>query len=174
MKVSRLLTAHTLLFVLMLAAGARAATPDSGNREREPPPVTARVGVVATGDYEEVYNDYQPLFSLMSQYSKGLYRRGETDNHYLFRLAVGSYDDILEWYRRGYINVALLTPGPVGDLLSSAAWQGDLQELYLATEALKPATSPLAGAERRAPVLPRATARPASSPETRRSGASKT
>jgi predicted acylesterase/phospholipase RssA/ABC-type phosphate/phosphonate transport system substrate-binding protein len=118
---------------------AASATPTPTPAE----PIVVRVGIVNYNGSEKTFSDYQQILSRMA---------ARQDNPKIsFRLVDGSYDDILEWYKSGLLNVAILSPGSVAELLNAPEWKDELEKLYIASEATNPApvNSPFAGADRR-------------------------
>jgi predicted acylesterase/phospholipase RssA len=70
-----------------------------------------------------------------------------------FQVAVGTYDDVLEWYKTGLVDVAILSAGTVAELFSSPDWKGTLKDLYIGSHTLHQISSSdnyFAAPERRA------------------------
>jgi len=104
--------------------------------------------VITYSDYDKAYADAQRTYTSLAARYNALPNRTANVS---FRLAVGSYDDVLDWYRNGFINVAVLSPGPVAALLlAPGADQQRIRELYVGTVNLTPvsAGNDFAAAER--------------------------
>lgn len=95
-------------------------------------PLIVRVGVVNYNGTRETHFNYQRVLSRMAA--------SRADLKLDFRLVDGAYDDVLEWYKSGLLNVAILSPGVVGELSTLEKWKDDLKDYYVATEGLPPAT----------------------------------
>src|SRR2546427_13201996 len=86
------------------------------------PTTVIRVGVITYSDYDKTYaENQQKLTGLADLYNKSSAAR---DSKVSFELAVGSYDDVLAWYKDGLIDAAILSAGPVAELLSSDGRDG--------------------------------------------------
>ncbi len=92
-----------------------------------------RVGVITYSDYDKTYTENQQrlahLADLYNQPSAG------KTTKISFELAVGSYDDVLAWYKDGLIDAAILSAGPVAELLSADGRDGKIkiEDLYVGT-----------------------------------------
>jgi predicted acylesterase/phospholipase RssA len=108
-------------------------------------PLIVRVGVVNYNGTRETHFNYQQVFSRMAA--------SRPDIKLDFRLVDGAYDDVLEWYKSGLLNVAILSPGVIGELSTLDKWKDDLKDYYVASEGLPPATAAnvFAAAARHAP-----------------------
>ncbi|HEV3003668.1 MAG TPA: patatin-like phospholipase family protein, partial [Pirellulales bacterium] len=69
---------------------------------REAQPIDVRVGVVAFQDFQTSMAQYQRLFRELADGFERPVR---------FKLAIGTYGDVLHWLDRGLVDVATLTPG---------------------------------------------------------------
>ena len=111
-----------------------------GGDKTAPPPIDVRVGIVAYEDFQQKFEHFEKLFAELSRRDAGL----------RFRLAVGSYGDVLHWMDRGLIDLAVLTPGVFAGMLSVDETDGrPAAYRYLATLQLPRATSKWAFNERR-------------------------
>ncbi len=112
----------------------------SGLGQILPQPTEVPVAIVAYEDFHGEFEQFEHLFVELERQDPSL----------RFRIAVGSYGDVLHWIDRQLVDVAVLTPGVFADLLPRA----DQDELaacqYLATIQLPSARSSWACAERRA------------------------
>jgi len=119
----KLICLLTVMLVLVMAPYAQ----PSDSR----PTTIITVGVINYDDYQRTYVDaQQALTTLAEAYNKP---EAHKANRVSFQLAVGSYDDVLDWYKKGHIHVAVLSPGPVSALLSSPQWGPRLRDLYIGT-----------------------------------------
>ena len=107
-----------------------------------PPPV--RIGVVAFEDFEGEFQRWNRLFAELPK---------EDESTLTFELAVGTYGDLLHWMDKGYVDIAVLTPGvfaeyfQLGKKEHSASREGRFE--YLATDAVPATSSSWATDERR-------------------------
>ena len=100
-------------------------------------PLLVRVGIVSYQDFGETFEDYQKnVFS-------GLMKSKAAGRPVVFRIAVGTYGDVLDWYNRNLIDIALLTPEPVAELISAVGGAEKLRDLYVATRAIVPVKAQL-------------------------------
>jgi predicted acylesterase/phospholipase RssA/ABC-type phosphate/phosphonate transport system substrate-binding protein len=128
------------------AAPAPTKQPTAAPRQAaDDEPLVVRVGVVNYNGTRETHFNYQQVFSRMAA--------SHADRKLDFRLVDGAYDDVLEWYKSGLLNVAVLSPGVIAELSTLDKWKGELKDYYFATEGLPPAkaTNLFASAARRKP-----------------------
>ncbi len=97
----------------------------------QPAPIDVRVAIVAYEDFEQELERFETLFAELSKRDAGL----------RFRLAVGSYGDVLHWMDRGLTDLAILTPGVFAGTLRDKTADGQAAYQYLATLRLKGTTS---------------------------------
>jgi predicted acylesterase/phospholipase RssA/ABC-type phosphate/phosphonate transport system substrate-binding protein len=104
-----------LMLVLAHAAQGQAARPpacaDAGQPDK---PFVIRVGVVAYDDFGAVFDRYKKLLTEVAKDAKRQQRLG--NRQVVFRLALGSYTDVYEWYGRGLVDLAFLTPTLISNL----------------------------------------------------------
>jgi predicted acylesterase/phospholipase RssA len=117
---NKLISSLALLTVLFAITLARASDP-----------LTVRVGVISYEDFGKTFDDYKGIFSKLSKSMAG-------GRPVTFRIAVGTYGDVLDWYNRNLIDLALLTPEPVAELMSSVGGADKLRDLYIASRATTP------------------------------------
>ena len=65
-------------------------------------PVVIRIGVVAFEDFDSEFQRWHHVFSQFQR------KHDATVN---FELAVGTYGDLLHWMEKGFVDLAVLTPG---------------------------------------------------------------
>ncbi|MFL6229410.1 MAG: PhnD/SsuA/transferrin family substrate-binding protein, partial [Pyrinomonadaceae bacterium] len=94
-------------------------------------PLVIRIGVVNYNGSEKTHFDYEQILARLAQQ--------HPEMKVSFRLVDGAYDDVLDWYKSGLLNVAILSPGVVAELLTSPDWFKDIDDLYIATESASPA-----------------------------------
>ena len=116
---------YTIQFwlALLLAPGVFAQEPD-----------TVTVGVVAFEDFHDEFEKWNRILPDIGRTQTPALR---------FKLAVGTYGDLLHWLDKGLVDLAILTSGVFAE--SKADYD------YLATIALPPATSKWANPERKQP-----------------------
>lgn len=119
----RILTCLLLLWSLPAPLFARAGGADKVTAK------TINIGVVYYNDFEDKLKEYK-------DYTDKL--KVKTGGKYDFRLAVGTYDDLLEWYKKGEIDVAVMTPGMISILLTSTDLEEEIRNAYIATLGITP------------------------------------
>src|SRR5262245_33981015 len=99
-------------------------------------PLEVRVGIVAYQDFQHELKSYKKELLALAKESK-----------FRFRLAPGTYAEVLHWMERGLIDVAVMSPGVFAETQKAKVPVCR----YLATLGHPPAKSPLALAERKKP-----------------------
>lgn len=94
---------------LALLLPARAAAQSRATK----PAQVVRVGITEYQNVEESYRRYEQLFKELSQ-------EAGPDKPVTFEFAIGNYGEVLDWYNKGAIHVAIFSAMPVADLLSNA------------------------------------------------------
>lgn len=114
------------------SAGAQAASPAS----------VIRVGVVASEDFDAELARWRECFSSCARSSDGRLK---------FRIAPGTYGDILYWMNEGLIDLAVATPAVFAENQARENGAGTLEASfeYLATLDMRPARGPWAAPERK-------------------------
>ena len=105
---------------------------------QQPPQVDVRVGIVTYQDFQDDLPRYQALLNKLTA-------RKELKKRFRFRLAPGTYAEVLHWIERGLIDVAVLSPGVFAETQTAKT----PTFRYLATLGRGPATSPLALPDRK-------------------------
>ena len=107
-------------------------------------PPAIRVGVVAFEDFDKEFDRWNHVFAQLER---------DTKTDLEFDLAVGTYGDLLHWMEKGFVDLAVLTPGVFSEYLrdhDDTQGSPDRPSFdYLATDALIPATSKWASVARR-------------------------
>lgn len=86
----------------------------------EAKPVTeVRVGITEYQKVEETYSKYYKLFKELSDASQ---------DPITFKIAIGTYEEVNDWYNKGQIDVAILSAMPVAELLLSINFDKKLLE----------------------------------------------
>lgn len=99
------------------------------------PPLVIRIGVITSDDYRVTFKRYEDILKNISA-SRRLPRK------VVFRLALGSYSDVLDWYSKDLIDLALLTAAPVVDLRKTLP-PAALEDYYIANHASDYSSQPL-------------------------------
>jgi predicted acylesterase/phospholipase RssA/ABC-type phosphate/phosphonate transport system substrate-binding protein len=111
------------------AARQPKAAPASNNKDKNPKREPVRVGVIYYDDFQQRAEDFRHVISTLTK----------TSNRFDFRLNVGTYDEVLDWYQRNLIDVAVMTPGPVAELIRKAAYESArLDSLYIGSRGVRP------------------------------------
>ncbi|HUS11108.1 MAG TPA: patatin-like phospholipase family protein [Pyrinomonadaceae bacterium] len=94
-----------------------------------------RVGITEYQNVESVYNKYQLFFEELEKIA----RRQGSDTTFSF--AIGSYGEVIDWYNKKLIDVAVLSAMPMADLLTSS----DARETAKIRDAFLARLNPIAG-----------------------------
>jgi predicted acylesterase/phospholipase RssA len=139
----------SIISLLVMFATPLRAEPETSRRSKQPviaETVVIRVGITEYQDLEETYAKYLEFFQeLTSQYQKRA-RNGNLD--FKFRVAVGSYEEVKDWYNTNRIDVGILSAMPVSELFISTNTNQDpefrkaLHDSYLGTLTPIPENSP--------------------------------
>jgi predicted acylesterase/phospholipase RssA/ABC-type phosphate/phosphonate transport system substrate-binding protein len=144
---SALAAALVLSFVLAQAPPAAANTvPACYDPALAKDPLVIRVGVVAYDDYSQKFEEYKNLLMAVTENARR--HPALRGRKVVFRLELGSYSDVFEWYSRDLVDLAFLTPTLIANLRTAlrgaeGAGQSDaekdewadkmLSELYVAS-----------------------------------------
>jgi len=110
------------LIICCLSFGsAEAATTEKPAQPAGPQVIT--VGITEYQDVEEVYKRYGEFFRQLASVAP-------PDTPVTFKLAIGTYGEVLDWYNSRMVDVAILSAMPVADLLL-AAQDESLKRVYL-------------------------------------------
>ena len=100
-----------LSLTIFLALAVFFFNPASGHAASGPQPITIRVGVAEYQDLAEQLLNYRQFFEELEI---------AAPSGVQFTLAIGTYGEVLDWYNRQDIDVAVLAAMPMGQLLASA------------------------------------------------------
>src|SRR6266550_1532125 len=93
----------TLPFLILLCASAIEAK-------------DIRVGITEYQSVESAYKKYQTFFEELEKVSQES-PKGEAIT---FQFAIGTYDEVIDWYNKGLIDIAVLSAMPMSDLLTTS------------------------------------------------------
>jgi len=118
----------------------------------QPPAITTtviKIGVIEYGDYDSDYAEAQRTLSALADAYNS--KPEAVKSKVSFEVAIGSYDDVLDWYKKGFVNVAILSPGTVDALLAANEKDQGIKDLYIGTVTLTraQATNDFVAPERR-------------------------
>jgi predicted acylesterase/phospholipase RssA/ABC-type phosphate/phosphonate transport system substrate-binding protein len=123
-----------IILSFLFAPGTREQAFGADESKRQ----TIHVGVIYQKDMEQTQKQFYEILSVLSE------KYPSID----FRLSVGNYEDVVEWYDKGQIDVAILSPGAVARLLLTERFDKEIKDVYVATYGLRPATNTLASRDR--------------------------
>src|SRR5437588_11664577 len=104
---------HFLFLIVCCLSFGSAEGATAGNPSQPAGPQVITVGVTEYQDVEEVYKRYGEFFRQLASVAP-------PGNPVTFRLAVGTYGEVLDWYNSRMVDVAILSAMPVADLLLAA------------------------------------------------------
>lgn len=155
------MAASVLTLLILSSCAALGALPSRARAEESDDfqPKVIRIAAPYYDDVEETKIKWQRIFD-------SRFRTGE--QYFSIQVVVGTYDEVLHWYQNEMVDMAMLPPGAVADLMTPAdeaasrRMERKLRESYVSTYGLLPEEKPqpLLPAEAKArPVRPRTTYR---------------
>src|SRR6185503_14127472 len=84
-------------------------------------PLVIRVGAIYYDDSEAQYAAINDILSTLEKQSK---------DPITFKLAVGTYDEIMNWYESDQIDLAIMNPGPLALLIDKYSQQ-ELKNIFV-------------------------------------------
>src|ERR1043165_1537081 len=73
-----------------------------------------RVGITEYQTVESAYKKYAEFFEALEDIAR------EQKSDVTFRFAIGTYGEVIDWYNKKLIDVAVLSAMPIADLLTSS------------------------------------------------------
>jgi ABC-type phosphate/phosphonate transport system substrate-binding protein len=131
-------------------SAARQKKPASASGNKNPSPSNkkiVRVGVIYYDDFQQKAEDFRKIISTLTKNSQ----RG-----FDFRLLIGTYDEVLDWYQKNLVDVAVMTPGPVAELMrKSGSESARLESLYIGSRGIQPKAGSVVQRESKDKMVPR-------------------
>lgn len=78
-------------------------------------PLVIRVGAIYYDDSDEQYSRIRSILSALEKQDEK--SRDGTSPPIVFKLAVGTYDEVMNWYESAQIDLAIMNPGPLALLI---------------------------------------------------------
>jgi predicted acylesterase/phospholipase RssA len=104
-------------------------------------PLVIKVGISDYRPVEEVYQHYQQFFARLETLTAEGRQSGTLSDlpPIAFEVAVGNYDEVLDWFTNRTIDVAVLAATPMAEMISHAGLydRQRIQDSYLGTVTLK-------------------------------------
>lgn len=97
-----------------------------------------RVGITEYQNVESAYKKYQTFFEELETVSQ----RSGSGDLVTFRFAIGTYAEVIDWYDKGLIDVAVLSAMPIADLLTTSSAGAETNKI---TEAYLGGVNPVGG-----------------------------
>jgi hypothetical protein len=135
-----MLTACLLIFSTLVPPlfGVRPPT----LKKTELAPLVIRVGVMYYDDDKTQYSRIEQILSALSRRDRPISEAiGRPE--IVFKQAVGTYDEVLDWYRTDQIDLAIMNPGPVALLLEKMG-DSSLDEAFVGIRKREPSKTSLA------------------------------
>ena len=101
-------------------------------------PLVIRVGAIYYDDSEAQYSAINEILSALQKQS--------TESPITFKLAVGTYDEIMNWYESDQIDLAIMNPGPLA-LLIDKYNQEELKRIFVGIRGRVAAETSIAATE---------------------------
>jgi len=99
-------------------------------------PLEIRLGVISYDAYNVTYKKYYDFLNPLSEA-----KANRLNRKIIFRLAVGSYSDVIDWYIRGRVDLVMLTPEPTIEL-QKLYGDEELRRLYVASHSTLSSATP--------------------------------
>lgn len=112
MKIGPLRMSLTVGFAVILLA-AVCPRDFSASRAQANAPTEIKVGITEYQDVEGSYERYEKLFQQLTA-------AASADEPVNFKFAIGNYGEVMDWYNKGEIDVAILSAMPVANFLRDA------------------------------------------------------
>src|ERR1700730_13792208 len=125
--------ARTATVLLALLLSPLTLTNSANAQRPSPRPEVINVGITEYQNIETAYAKYEKVF-------KELAASSGPNVAVTFRIAIGTYGEVLDWYNTRKIDVAVLSAMPVADLLLSGE-KSNLKDAYLGDLSLTPGKS---------------------------------
>src|SRR5258708_29775775 len=110
-------------FVFSTSITVFASAPRTRTKTLVKPVVIINVGITEYSKIQRTYNNYERLFSELAA-------SADKNEPVTFKFAVGTYGEVLDWYNKGIIDVAILSAMPTADLLL-AKEDANLERAYV-------------------------------------------
>src|ERR1044071_2402757 len=104
-------------------------------------PLVIRVGAIYYDDSEAQYAAINDILSTLEKQSK---------DPITFKLAVGTYDEIMNWYESDQIDLAIMNPGPLALLIDKYS-QEELNRIFVGIRGRVAAETSIASKDGAAP-----------------------
>ena len=127
-----------IIFLLLLLTSVN-AFPQPLSKPRAP--LVIRVGAIYYDDSEAQYAAINDILSTLEKQSK---------DPITFKLAVGTYDEIMNWYESDQIDLAIMNPGPLALLIDKYS-QEELKNIFVGIRGRVAAETSVASKEGRTP-----------------------
>src|SRR5829696_608016 len=100
-----------------------------------------RVGITEYQNVESVYNKYQVFFEELEKIAR------QQNSDTTFSFAIGTYGEVMDWYNKKLIDVAIMSAMPMADLLISS----DARETAKIRDAFLARLNPITGSTPKCP-----------------------
>ena len=107
--------------------------------KKDAAPLVIRVGAIYYDDDEAQYSAINEILSALEKQSQ----QSPDGRAVTFKLAVGTYDEIMNWYESDQIDLAIMNPGPLALLLNKYS-QEELKNIFVGIRGLTAAETSLA------------------------------
>jgi len=129
---------RAIICVLLLSVFAQqqAFSKPRGKDATPPAPLVIRVGAI-------YYDDSEAQYSVINEILSALEKHSPEGRAITFKLAVGTYDEIMNWYESDQIDLAIMNPGPLALLLNKYS-QDELRNIFVGIRGMTAAGTSLA------------------------------
>jgi ABC-type phosphate/phosphonate transport system substrate-binding protein len=107
-------------------------------------PLVIRVGAIYYDDSDAHYETIKAVLSALEKQAQAL--PAHFTRPVIFKLAVGTYDEVMNWYESDQIDLAIMNPGPLALLLEKYSHE-ELDNLFVGIQGLIPPGSSFASSD---------------------------
>ena len=148
-----IITLCVAMLALLSPTGQSKITQTTKEKAAETPvktlaPVVIRVGAIYYDDSAERYSEIRNVLSAIERYDQQ--NKEKDDPPITFKLEVGTYDEIVSWYKSAKIDLAIMNPGPLALLLDKYD-QTDLDRAFVGIRKVTPRKTSVASQSGMAP-----------------------
>lgn len=147
-RVMLALTVFTVLLVILPGPTTLSQSPEHNFKEQgttvPKAPLVVRVGAIYYDDSDSLYSRTRAVLSALE--SQDQIASDKTKRPLTFKLAVGTYDEVLNWYESRQIDLAIMSPGLLALVIDRFS-DTELNQLFVGIRSPEPPATSIAASE---------------------------